>query len=68
MNSWVDCWLVVSGSDDGIRTHARRPHKIRTHAFATRPHWEKLNNYKFFFSYQLGKTFQNLHIGDVEAK
>ena len=28
-DSWVNCWLVVNGSDDGIRTHASRPRMIR---------------------------------------
>ena len=30
MDSYVGCWLVVvRGSNDGIRTHASRPHNMR---------------------------------------
>ena len=32
IDSLFDCWLVVSGSDDGIRTHASRPRMIRNTA------------------------------------
>lgn len=34
MDSWIGLWLVVYSSDDGIRTHAGRLHKIWNTAVA----------------------------------
>ena len=55
MDSWVDCWLVVYDSDDGIRTHASRPRMIRNTApfslaFATFSSGAFLLGNKLFFN------------------